>query len=412
MTPQDFIDRWRDSGGAELANSQSFLKELCALLDVPQPEPAKPDRSQNTYVFEKAVEFNNGDGTTSAGRVDLYRTGCFVLESKQGAERKAAEQAQALATKTKTKKFHAGTAKRGTPGWEHAMVKARQQAKRYAEALPDEWPPFLVVVDVGYCFDLYADFTQSGKNYVPFPAPDAATKERIRPLGEPLDAHRKRQQELFPDLTMTGMYNVLEKLRAAERYDDPPRPSNAAGETGDGLGGPSYELTAKEREIHEKGLVSVLKQIHDDLDAAVFDAYGWPHDLDDEQILQRLVDLNHQRAAEEARGHIRWLRPEFQNPDGQHQTQTQLDIGETEQEQKPVKPTAAKAKKQKQAWPSSLPERVSAVRTALADHAAAATPAEIAKYFSRARKTVVEELLDTLVTVGQARQTDDGKYVL
>lgn len=27
------------------------------------------------------------------------------------------------------------------------------------------------------------------------------------------------------------------------------------------------------------------------LDAAVFDAYGWPHDLSDDQILQKLVDL-------------------------------------------------------------------------------------------------------------------------
>ncbi len=51
MTPQDFIDRWKDSGGAELANSQSFLIELCTLLDVPHPEPTQPDESQNTYVY-------------------------------------------------------------------------------------------------------------------------------------------------------------------------------------------------------------------------------------------------------------------------------------------------------------------------------------------------------------------------
>ncbi|MCD0461417.1 DNA methyltransferase [Roseiconus lacunae] len=38
MSPEEFIDRWKDSGGAELANSQSFLKELCDLLGVPQPE--------------------------------------------------------------------------------------------------------------------------------------------------------------------------------------------------------------------------------------------------------------------------------------------------------------------------------------------------------------------------------------
>jgi hypothetical protein len=95
---------------------------------------------------------------------------------------------------------------------------------------------------------------------------------------------------------MTGMYNALEKLRSGDK------------------------LTAKEQTIHEQGLVSVLKQIHDDLDAAVFDAYGWPHDLEDEEILQRLVDLNHERAEEESRGIVRWLRPEFQNPDGATQT--------------------------------------------------------------------------------------------
>jgi len=171
MKPQEFIDRWKDSGGAELSNSQPFLKELCTLLDVPQPDPTQADESKNTYVFEKAVNFNNGDGTTSVGRVDLYRHDCFVLESKQGVARKQAEQEEILATKTKAMKFRSGTAKRGTPGWEQAMTKARQQAKRYAEAIPNEWPPFLLVADIGYCFDCYADFTQSGKNYVPFPDP-------------------------------------------------------------------------------------------------------------------------------------------------------------------------------------------------------------------------------------------------
>jgi hypothetical protein len=46
--------------------------------------------------------------------------------------------------------------------------------------------------------------------------PEEATRERIRALGEQLDGHRKRQQALHPGLTLTGMYNVLEKLHAAE----------------------------------------------------------------------------------------------------------------------------------------------------------------------------------------------------
>ena len=96
MQISEFIDRWKRSGGAELANSQSFLKELCDLLGVPHPDPTESDEDQNEYVFEKAIQFNNGDGTFSSGRVDLYRKNCFVLESKQGTERKDAIFYQAL----------------------------------------------------------------------------------------------------------------------------------------------------------------------------------------------------------------------------------------------------------------------------------------------------------------------------
>lgn len=40
-----------------------------------------------------------------------------------------------------------------------------------------------------------------------------------------------------------------------------------------------------------------LDQAHKRLDAAVFDAYGWPHDLSDDEILARLLALNLERAA-------------------------------------------------------------------------------------------------------------------
>ncbi len=39
-----------------------------------------------------------------------------------------------------------------------------------------------------------------------------------------------------------------------------------------------------------------LDKLHRWLDAAVFDAYGWPHDLTDDQILERLLALNLERA--------------------------------------------------------------------------------------------------------------------
>jgi hypothetical protein len=44
-----------------------------------------------------------------------------------------------------------------------------------------------------------------------------------------------------------------------------------------------------------------LDLAHKKLDAAVAAAYGWPTDLTDEQILERLLALNLERAAEEAK---------------------------------------------------------------------------------------------------------------
>src|SRR3546814_7448304 len=51
------------------------------------------------------------------------------------------------------------------------MQRAASQAEGYAKNLPRShgWPPFLLVSDVGYCIDVYADFQRNGKGYAPFP---------------------------------------------------------------------------------------------------------------------------------------------------------------------------------------------------------------------------------------------------
>ncbi len=267
-----------------------------------------------------------------------------------------------------------------------------------------------------------------------FPFPDATDeqKQRIRELAEQLDAHRKRQQAQHPDLTMTGMYNVLEKLRSGEA------------------------LTAKDKTIHEQGLVSVLKQLHDELDKAVFAAYGWPEfgrssfpetgpseqkparrtqrsvqlaqldvpdprgasfqlaSLTDAEILERLVALNAERAAEEAQGKIRWLRPDFQNKTA---TQTTIALGDERTEdrgqmtdlQSPssvLRPLSSGLP-----WPKAIPDQVRALREVLAAQPGPATAETIARHFTKARKDRVEELLKTLVALGQAREVTPGQFL-
>jgi hypothetical protein len=70
-----FLARWRSSGPAERANYQLFLSELCDLLAVPRPDPARPDDRDNAYVFERLVRFDDGDGSHSTGRIHFYKRG-------------------------------------------------------------------------------------------------------------------------------------------------------------------------------------------------------------------------------------------------------------------------------------------------------------------------------------------------
>ena len=47
-------------------------------------------------------------------------------------------------------------------------------------------------------------------------------------------------------------------------------------------------------------LLNALDLAHKRLDEAVLDAYGWPHDLSDEEILERLLALSLERANRQA----------------------------------------------------------------------------------------------------------------
>ncbi|WP_267382780.1 MULTISPECIES: DNA methyltransferase [unclassified Sphingomonas] len=173
---QRFIAQWRGTGGSELANTQSFINGLCRLIGVEPPRGSRTDDAQNDYVFERRVFQDNGDGTVSFGRIDCYKRCAFILEAKQGSEadRAAAERGEDdldLFGQTASVRLKRGTARRGTPGWAKAMVQAKGQAERYAKALPADhgWPPFLLVADIGYCIEVYADFSGTGKSYAQFP---------------------------------------------------------------------------------------------------------------------------------------------------------------------------------------------------------------------------------------------------
>ncbi|MCK4394662.1 class I SAM-dependent DNA methyltransferase, partial [Candidatus Bipolaricaulota bacterium] len=209
----------------------------------------------------------------------------------------------------------------------------------------------------------------------PFPDADESQKAEIRDLAEKLAAQRKRQQDLHPTLMLTAMYNVLEKLRSEE------------------------QLTEAERTIHEYGLVAVLRQLHDELDQAVARAYGWPADLSTPEILTHLVALNRERATEEAKGQIRWLRPEYQNPAGTVQTQ----IEDTQK-------AKGKKRRRKIPWPKGLAAQAAAITAVLAQSREPLDMEQLAASFKGARRDRLQEILETLEALGQIRMIEEEGY--
>ena len=170
------------------------------------------------------------------------------------------------------------------------------------------------------------------KVFDPFPFPDASPAQRatIADLAEELDAARKAALAEVPGLTMTEIYNLVAWLKSSpDRGGGPAKlvvgaiPPRSAGLKDGPLhppsGGPpprhgedlSDRATQRRANAARAGIVS---RLHQQIDAAVAAAYGWPADLPPSEIVTRLVALNAERAAEEAAGKIRWLRPDYQIP--------------------------------------------------------------------------------------------------
>lgn len=223
------------------------------------------------------------------------------------------------------------------------------------------------------------------KSFDPFPFPDSAeaTRATLRALGEELDATRKTVQAEHPDLTLTGLYNVLEKVRAGTA------------------------LTDAEADVKARGRVLILKDLHDQIDRATADAYGWPHDLTDEQILEKLVALNAERAKEEAAGHVRWLRPDYQIPrfakGAAAQKTGELDLGAN----------VVVLDKGLPAFPKDKGEQVMAIRAVLQASGRPMDAAAVSRAFKGGGRKIeqrVVQALNTLVRYAEITALADGTF--
>jgi len=227
---------------------------------------------------------------------------------------------------------------------------------------------------------------QHTDTFNPFPFPVCVTDgsnpnlhDRLISLGDRLNAHRKSAMEKHDFLTMTGIYNILERVRELDA----------------GIGEP---LSDAERDVYNAALIGILKEIHDDIDCATLEAYGWsdlvpalvgkvggtipsPHktpeqEAAEEELLSRLVALNIERREEERTGKVRWLRPDYQIPKLSHKVKAEtkdMDVA-------PFIVDAAPA------WPKDGLDQIKVVRELLARSEAPVLPEAVSASFKASEK--------------------------
>lgn len=222
------------------------------------------------------------------------------------------------------------------------------------------------------CFDAF-----------PFPVLDDTMKARLGELGERLDTHRATALSSDSKVTMTGMYNVLEKLRNGEKF------------------------TVEERTLYVVAACGILKDLHDQLDALVAEAYGWPWPMAREEILERLVALHAERVEEEKRGLIRWLRPEYQIPrfvpDAAPAT---LALEPAAASPDAVAPAAAASTPLP--WPDTAIEQFAVLGALIARRSVSVDEAVAA--FAQADRKLIARHLETLQLIGEAVLVGEGRY--
>ncbi|GGO99021.1 class I SAM-dependent DNA methyltransferase [Stakelama pacifica] len=213
----------------------------------------------------------------------------------------------------------------------------------------------------------------------PFPNVTEAQKQIIGDLAEELDATRKQVLAEHGDLTLTGLYNLREKLMKGEAFTD------------------------AEQDQRMRGRVDIIAELHAQIDDAVADAYGWPRDLSDDQIVERLVALNAERHAEEKAGTVRWLRPDYQISKA---GLTQL-APRAKAEQ--IEAMLPEAKAKKPAFPRDAIGQTASVIDSLRG-GGAMTAEAIARHYSQGRKVEhrIAATLGALVRLGHVARDAEG----
>ena len=181
MTPQNFIDKWRNVELKERTASQSHFLDLCHLLDLPDPVSADP--KGDWFTFEKGASKTSG----GEGWADVWRKDCFAWEYK---------------------------------GKRKDLTAAFAQLQQYAIAL--ENPPLLIVSDMDR-IRIHTNWTntvQKVHDIALTDLTDAATRDRLRAcFTNPEHLKPQKTRQILTEEAAQRFATLAQRLRS--RGHDP-----------------------------------------------------------------------------------------------------------------------------------------------------------------------------------------------
>lgn len=213
----------------------------------------------------------------------------------------------------------------------------------------------------------------------PFPDPHAALRAQIAAVAERIDRHRKDALARDPKVGMTSIYNAIDRLRAGT------------------------PLSTSERAVHTSAACGSLREMHDELDRLVAEAYGWPESMTTANALTKLVALHDERAGEEGRGHVRWLRPSYQQSHfavAELAVAPEMELG--------LQAHVATKSAMKLVWPAAVLNQIALLRSVLVVEPL--TAKQLTKRVKGAREDLVAQQLEILTIMGELRRDDAGRY--
>lgn len=224
---------------SELATAQSFVMELCELLDVPKPHPTPAQ----DYMFERPVTFTHGDGPAvlAAWTATGAATSCWKPRSSR----------------------REATRRGLTMGCCVPAARAKTTPAPYLPVRDDLL--FVLVVDVGTVIEVYAEFSRSGGTYSPFPDP-RSHRIMLADLARPELRERLQQIWTQPDALNPALISAKVTREVSQQLALLARSLEQAGHAPDAvaayLSRCLFSMFAEDVELLPKGSFQTLLQQH------------------------------------------------------------------------------------------------------------------------------------------------------